>query len=79
MGAEYPRNQNDYMQLFLFSVINFLMITITITYLNALAELILEKCNSFGGKSSDYNYISEFQEEFILQKLHLQPWGPKAH
>ena len=20
----------------------------------------------------DYNYISEFQEEFILQKLHLQ-------
>ena len=23
-------------------------------------------------KNSDYNYISEFQEELILQKLHLQ-------
>ena len=37
-----------------------------------LAELILEKCNSFWGKSSGYNCISEFQEELILQKLHLQ-------
>ena len=31
-----------------------------------------EKCNSSWGKLSDYNYISEFQEEFVLQKLHLQ-------
>ena len=30
----YPRHQNDYMQLFLFSGINFLMITITITFPN---------------------------------------------
>ena len=34
--------------------------------------MILEKCNSSWGKPSDYNYIMEFQEEFILQKLHLQ-------
>ena len=33
---------------------------------------ILEKCNGSWGKPSDYNYISEFQEQFILQKLHLQ-------
>ena len=32
----------------------------------------LEKCNSSWGKLSDYNYISEFQEELILQNLHLQ-------
>ena len=36
------------------------------------AELILEKCNSSWGKLFDYNYISEFQEEIMLQKLHLQ-------
>ena len=30
----YPRHQNDYMQLFLFSGIYFLTITITITFLN---------------------------------------------
>ena len=33
-STNYPRHQNDYMQLFLFSGINFLMITITITFLN---------------------------------------------
>ena len=38
----------------------------------SLAELIPEKCNSSWGKLSDYNHISEFQEELILQKLHLQ-------
>ena len=30
----YPRHQNDDMQLFLFSGINFLMIAITFTFLN---------------------------------------------
>ena len=40
--------------------------------LESLAELILEKCNSFLVKPSDYNYISEVQEEFNLHKLHLQ-------
>ena len=34
--------------------------------------MILEKCNSSWGKPSDYNYISEFREELILQRLHLQ-------
>ena len=38
----------------------------------SLAELILEKYNSSWGKPSDYNYISEFQEKLILQKLQLQ-------
>ena len=38
----------------------------------SLAELILEKCNGSWGKPSDCNYNLEFQEEFILQKLHLQ-------
>ena len=32
--TNYPRHHNDYMQLFLFSGINFLMITITITLFN---------------------------------------------
>ena len=57
---------------FWFLGINFLKITITIAIFICLAELILEKCNSIWGKPSDYNYISEFQEELILQKLHLQ-------
>ena len=30
--AHYPRHQNYYMQLFMFSVINFLKIVITITF-----------------------------------------------
>ena len=34
----------------------------------SLAKLILEKCNISWGKPSDYNYISELQEELILQK-----------
>ena len=61
------------MQLFfLFSGINFLMITITRYIFWSPAELILEKCNSSWKKPSDYNYISEFQEELSLQKLRLQ-------
>ena len=31
------------------------------------------------GKPSDYNYISEFQEELILQKLHLRGLFRKVH
>ena len=38
----------------------------------SLAEVTLEKCNSSWGRPSDCNYISESQQEFILQKLHLQ-------
>ena len=33
VGENYPRHQIDYMQLFLFSGVNFLKITITITFL----------------------------------------------
>ena len=62
-AAGYPRHQHDYMQVFLFSEINFLKIAFTITKM---------KCNSFWATPSDYNYISEFEEEFILQNLHLQ-------
>ena len=36
------------------------------------AKFIHENGNSSCGKPSDYSYISEFQEEFVLQKLHLQ-------
>ena len=38
----YPRHQNDYMQLFLFSGNNFLMITVTITFLNPLPNWFRE-------------------------------------
>ena len=48
------------------------MITITIAVFESLAELILKKCNSSCGKHSDYSYNSEFQEELIVQTLHLQ-------
>ena len=57
---------------FLRHPVKFLKTIITITFLKSLAELLLEKCNSFWGKPSDYNYISEFQEELILQKVRLQ-------
>ena len=36
----------------------------------SLAELILQSCNTSCGKPSDYNCISEFQEELTLQKVH---------
>ena len=60
------------MRLFLRSGINFLMIRNYSYMFKSLAELTLEKCNSSWGKLSDYSYISEFQEELIVQKLHLQ-------
>ena len=66
----YPRHQNDYMQLFWFSGINFLKITNTITFFQSLAELILEKCNS-SWKNLWLQLHLEFQEELISQKMTL--------
>ena len=45
----------------------------TITVIFKFLAKWFEKCNSsWEKKTTDYNYISEFQEKFILQKWHLQ-------
>ena len=67
----YPCHQNDYMQLFCFRELIFWRLKLQLHIFKSLAELILEKRNSSWGKPSDYNYISECQEEFILQNFHL--------
>ena len=60
------------MQLFLFRGINFLRIAITITFSIPHPTWFSRNVTVLGKKPSDYNYISEFQEELILHKLHLQ-------
>ena len=71
ISSRYPRHQNDYMQLFVFG--NYFTEHYNYNYVfESLAEIILEKYSSSCGKPSDYNSILEFQEEFILQTLHLQ-------
>ena len=69
----HQNDQDDYIQFVLFWRIHFLMIIIEkSTCLNPLAESILQKCNRSCGLSSDYNEISEFTAELILQNLHAQ-------
>ena len=55
---------------FLFSGINFRRSQSQLHFLS-LAELILEKCCSSWGKPSDYNCISESQEELSFAKITL--------
>ena len=65
--TQYPYHQKRYMQL-LFLWTSFLRMAMTILCLS-LSESILQNCDTSCGKPSAFNYISEFQDEFIV---HLQ-------
>ena len=69
--GQYPRHHNNYMQLFLFSGINSLMIAITITVFNLLPNWFSRNATVLG-KTLWLQLHLWILKGIILQKLHLE-------